>query len=113
MSDEEHHFESKADAGASKTYPQQAGSIRKNGYVVIKGRPCKVFLYGVRLQWFVEIARWLKCQLLRLGSMAMQVALDIFNNKKLEDVVPSSHNVISLMSTVLTINSLMSPQMVL
>ncbi|KAG0474180.1 hypothetical protein HPP92_016037 [Vanilla planifolia] len=79
MSDEEHHFESKADAGASKTYPQQAGSIRKNGYVVIKGRPCK--------------GRWLKCQLLRLGSMAMQVALDIFNNKKLEDVVPSSHNV--------------------
>uniref|UniRef100_A0A5B7BR20 Putative eukaryotic translation initiation factor 5A-2 n=1 Tax=Davidia involucrata TaxID=16924 RepID=A0A5B7BR20_DAVIN len=42
MSDEEHHFESKADAGASKTYPQQAGTIRKNGYIVIKGRPCKV-----------------------------------------------------------------------
>ncbi|RRT55962.1 hypothetical protein GW17_00020070 [Ensete ventricosum] len=44
MSDEEHHFESKADAGASKTYPQQAGTIRKNGYIVIKGRPCKVSL---------------------------------------------------------------------
>lgn len=43
MSDsEEHHFESKADAGASKTYPQQAGTIRKNGYIVIKNRPCKV-----------------------------------------------------------------------
>lgn len=41
MSDEEHHFES-SDAGASKTYPQQAGTIRKNGYIVIKGRPCKV-----------------------------------------------------------------------
>ncbi|KAG2639452.1 hypothetical protein PVAP13_2KG011600 [Panicum virgatum] len=53
MSDsEEHHFESKADAGASKTYPQQAGTIRKNGYIVIKNRPCK----------------------------------------KLEDIVPSSHN---------------------
>lgn len=44
MSDEEHHFESKADAGASKTYPQQAGTIRKNGYIVIKNRPCKVSL---------------------------------------------------------------------
>lgn len=44
MSDEEHHFESKADAGASKTFPQQAGTIRKNGYIVIKGRPCKVSL---------------------------------------------------------------------
>ena len=43
MSDEEHHFDSKADAGASKTYPQQAGAIRKNGYIVIKARPCKVF----------------------------------------------------------------------
>ncbi|GJN13285.1 hypothetical protein PR202_ga31639 [Eleusine coracana subsp. coracana] len=42
MSDDEHHFESKADAGASKTYPQQAGTIRKNGFIVIKGRPCKV-----------------------------------------------------------------------
>jgi hypothetical protein len=39
---EDHHFESKADAGASKTYPQQAGTIRKNGHVVIKQRPCKV-----------------------------------------------------------------------
>lgn len=43
MSDEEHHFESKADAGASKTFPQQAGTIRKNGYINIKNRPCKVF----------------------------------------------------------------------
>lgn len=42
MSDEDNHFESKADAGASKTFPQQAGTIRKNGYIVIKGRPCKV-----------------------------------------------------------------------
>ncbi|KAL2664607.1 hypothetical protein AAZV13_02G170700 [Glycine max] len=42
MSDEEHHFDSQADAGASKTYPQQAGTIRKNGYIVIKSRPCKV-----------------------------------------------------------------------
>ncbi|XP_066355942.1 T-complex protein 1 subunit alpha-like [Miscanthus floridulus] len=43
MSDsEEHHFESKADAGASKTYPQQAGTVRKNGFLVIKGRPCKI-----------------------------------------------------------------------
>jgi hypothetical protein len=30
------------DAGASHTFPQQAGTIRKNGFIVIKGRPCKV-----------------------------------------------------------------------
>eukprot|EP01018_Ginkgo_biloba_P013428 Gb_02124 [translate_table: standard] len=41
MSDDEHQFESKADAGASKTFPQQAGTIRKNGYIVIKARACK------------------------------------------------------------------------
>jgi hypothetical protein len=34
-------FES-TDAGASLTFPQQAGTIRKNGFMVIKGRPCKV-----------------------------------------------------------------------
>ena len=34
------HFES-ADAGASLTFPQQAGTIRKNGFIVIKNRPCK------------------------------------------------------------------------
>ncbi len=39
------HFES-ADAGASLTYPQQAGTIRKNGFLVIKGRPCKVRRFG-------------------------------------------------------------------
>ena len=37
------HFES-ADAGASLTYPQAAGTVRKNGFLVIKGRPCKVCL---------------------------------------------------------------------
>ena len=40
------HFES-ADAGASLTYPQQAGTVRKNGFLVIKGRPCKVSVSGV------------------------------------------------------------------
>ncbi|CAI8595601.1 unnamed protein product [Vicia faba] len=42
MSDEEHQFDAAADAGASKTYPQQAGTIHKNGYIVIKARPCKL-----------------------------------------------------------------------
>ncbi|VAH31014.1 unnamed protein product [Triticum turgidum subsp. durum] len=42
MSDtDEHHFESKADSGASKTYPQQAGAIRKGGHIVIKARPLR------------------------------------------------------------------------
>ncbi|GLJ12538.1 hypothetical protein SUGI_0193120 [Cryptomeria japonica] len=80
MSDEEHHFDHKADAGASKTFPQQAGTIRKNGYVVIKGRPCKVVEVSTSKTGKHGHA---KCHF---------VAIDIFNGKKLEDIVPSSHN---------------------
>ncbi|XP_044456029.1 eukaryotic translation initiation factor 5A isoform X2 [Triticum aestivum] len=81
MSDsEDHHFESKADAGASKTYPMQAGAIRKGGFLVIKNRPCKVVEVSTSKTGKHGHA---KCHF---------VALDIFNGKKLEDIVPSSHN---------------------
>lgn len=38
----DHETFENADAGASHTFPQQAGTIRKNGFMVFKGRPCKV-----------------------------------------------------------------------
>jgi translation initiation factor 5A len=82
MSDDEHHdvhFES-TDSGASKTYPMQAGSIRKNGFIVIKGRPCKVVDVSTSKTGKHGHA---KCNF---------TALDIFTNKKLEDLQPSSHN---------------------
>lgn len=31
-----------ADSGASDTYPMSCGDIKKNGHMVINGRPCKV-----------------------------------------------------------------------
>jgi translation initiation factor 5A len=80
MSDDDHHFESKADAGASKTFPQQAGTIRKNAYLVIKTRPCKVVEVSTSKTGKHGHA---KCHF---------VAIDIFTGKKLEDIVPSSHN---------------------
>lgn len=79
---EEHHdvtFES-ADAGASLTYPQQAGTIRKNAFIVIKNRPCKVIDVSTSKTGKHGHA---KCHF---------VATDIFTGKKLEDLQPSSHN---------------------
>ncbi|KAG5593698.1 hypothetical protein H5410_034930 [Solanum commersonii] len=100
MSDEEHHFESKADAGASKTYPQQAGTIRKNGYIVIKGRPCKFWMHGSSKKvlefYYDNLEQVVEVSTSKTGKHGHAkchfVAIDIFNGKKLEDIVPSSHN---------------------
>jgi len=44
MSDHEVETFESTDAGASLTVPMQAGSVRKGGYIVIKGKACKVRL---------------------------------------------------------------------
>merc|ERR1711915_639834 len=80
MSDEDNHFESKADAGASKTFPQQAGTIRKNGYIMIRGKPCKVVDVSTSKTGKHGHA---KCHF---------VATNIFTGKKQEELCPSTHN---------------------
>jgi len=79
--DEQHnHTFEQASAGASTTFPMQCSALRKNGYVVIKGRPCKI----------VDMST---SKTGKHGHAKIHlVGIDIFTGKKLEELCPSTHN---------------------
>merc|ERR1739838_957037 len=80
MSEELTHDFGGGDSGASNVYPAQCSSLRKNGFVMIKGRPCKI----------VDMSTSKTGK--RGHAKVHMVALDIFTGKKLEDICPSTHN---------------------
>lgn len=77
--DDDPTFE-KVDAGASMTYPMQAGALKKGGYVVIKDHPCKIMEISTSKTGKHGHAK------------AAIVGVDIFTEKKYEDSCPTSHN---------------------
>ena len=70
---------SQVDTGASDTVPMEAGQIRKGGLMMIKDQPCKVIDVSTSKTGKHGHA---KCNF---------TAVNIFNNKKLEDMIPSTH----------------------
>ncbi|KAL8099532.1 hypothetical protein AgCh_031972 [Apium graveolens] len=50
MSDEEHKFESKDDADASKTYPQQGGTIHKDSQSSVQNSVISEYTYMILLE---------------------------------------------------------------
>jgi len=79
MGDEADEVFESTDSGSSHTYPMEGGQIRKGGYIMIKGNPCKVSDVSTSKTGKHGHA---KCHF---------VAIDIFSGKKMEDLVPSSH----------------------
>lgn len=80
MADEEYETFESVDAGSSLTFPLQCSALRKNGFVLMGGRPCKI----------VDMST---SKTGKHGSAKVNlVGVDIFTGKKYEDFSPSTHN---------------------
>ncbi|KAH0486732.1 MAG: uncharacterized protein KVP18_005031 [Porospora cf. gigantea A] len=69
-----------AGAGASHTFPMQAGAIKKGSFVMLKGKPCKVVDYSTSKTGKHGHAK------------ANITGIDIFTGNKYVDICPTGHN---------------------
>ena len=81
MVDNENYNIDSGDAGASDTISVEAGQIRKGGYIMIKGKPCKVKEVSVSKTGKHGHA---KCKF---------SASDIFTGSTCEELCPSTHSI--------------------
>ena len=72
---------SKANSEASLTCPIQCNALKKNDFVMIRGRPCRI----------VEISFTKDGK--HGHAKAHIVAIDIFTKKKMEDITPSTQTI--------------------
>lgn len=107
MADPDLDFTS-GDAGASATYPMQCSALRKNGFVVLKGRACKIVEMSTSktgkhghakvMFWYhfcMAVFNLVLVISVKYSNLCLQVhmvGIDIFTNKKYEDICPSTHN---------------------
>lgn len=71
----------KTESGASATYPCQAGNLKKGGYAMLNGFPCKI----------MEITT---SKTGKHGHAKANITgIDVFTSKKHEDSCPTSHNI--------------------
>ncbi|KAM3129674.1 hypothetical protein pb186bvf_018187 [Paramecium bursaria] len=80
MSDEEEGYQG-GQGNSSYTYMEQAGSLKKGAYAMLKGHPCKITDISTSKAGKHGHAK------------ASIVGKDIFTNKTYEDSAPTSHNV--------------------
>ena len=81
MSGDDNYTIETTDSGASETVSVEAGQIRKGGYIMVKGKPCKVRDVSVSKTGKHGHA---KCKF---------SAIDIFTGNTCEELCPSTHSI--------------------